>query len=367
MASGVAAYYVGHPRLQNLFAEDRAPKDRVVALQDLIVDMAFSRNPQDEKNNPPGLTIQIPEKGQEFAGACIMKRDDASASPCPGATPAPTTTSSLPPENPATEVGCVETVYKGAISKTVDVTSCACTSGATSTLATPTNGACTYSPWPTPPKPTTTVEVANSTGPWGGHVAQNLYDTVLNYTKPKCPVPQNEGRPTNCDSDGMILENVPVYKDDDDPGFEGKVNIVVKNSLYTSTGMRDALLAAAAAAINATVDQSKCKHAHWDSGETVSTGQPQSAPEETETLCTGSDGVHVQTMQDNRIVAEMLLNMAWEPQSYGKTDVEALEQCEAMGAILEGVFTAATIWAPELAPEDVGLAGEIQGVCEDIS
>ena len=267
------------------------------------------------------------------------------------------TTSSTPPSSSA-EPSSNSTTTSTPSSSSMRTTSDSKTSPTPSSSSTPSSPSA---------QPSTVVQLSNNSISVGTLGGSQLYNAMWNALMPKCPNPQN-GAPTSCQSTAAIVSSVGTIAGG--TLTEGEIIFTIADSSYTSTGQLDAMMGAAVRAFQQSATGKNCKAVTWveQSGEPCKKNRVRmkridmpAAYECTgqETLCTAADLITVELNDPNQPEAAHL-NIEVSFQLEGDSDfLEFL--CEI---IIDGVGALLTTAAPEVAPEDWALLGEILPCCQ---
>ncbi|KAI9850274.1 MAG: hypothetical protein M1838_005957 [Thelocarpon superellum] len=214
------------------------------------------------------------------------------------------------------------------------------------------------------PLPSTKVEVSNNYVHVGELSGSALYSAMWNALTPQCPDPK-PGSNASCASNGAVVKDVSTVV-----GTEmtvGQPTFTIDDSFYKSTQERDAMLGAAVNAFQQSASGNKsCSSVPWlelDGAcphDKRAVSPPSGSCTGHATLCNAANSISVQLNEANEAEAAwMNIDIAWELGSGTPAWLEFA--CEL---IIDAIGALLTSAAPEVAPEDWALLGEVLPCCE---
>lgn len=186
----------------------------------------------------------------------------------------------------------------------------------------------------------------------------------------KCPSPV-PGQITQCNSTGAPVDYVTyVLPGLDNNGSGGTtesstVTFTIEDSSYTTDAQRDAMLGAAASAINGSASGKACWQAEYDD---FKCEQPNDVSaigkgcEKYMTVCDAANLVTVWVVQGGEMVASLNVEISFEID--GLSNAYECDEVISMVSMLMGLEA----WlAPELIPADEEVLGEIESMCGELN
>ncbi|MCJ1302766.1 hypothetical protein MMC08_005571 [Hypocenomyce scalaris] len=225
---------------------------------------------------------------------------------------------------------------------------------------------CTSLPNCTPtsaPTPSTTVAVSNNPVHIGNAASNGFYDAVLKALQPQCPDPSFSGTVTECESSGAQIKNILYLEPGSNSPDDATITLTIEDSSYTTTGQRNAMLGAAANALNSSATGQSCQTVTYKTSGAECPSDPLDVSgggcEASMSVCDAANLITVWLFDQGKLQASMNVEVAFE--------IEGLSNPFDCELILDAVVVALDVIAPEVAAADWAELGEIQAICGEMT
>ena len=216
-------------------------------------------------------------------------------------------------------------------------------------------------------KPTTNVTLSNNKVAAGNQTGQSFHDAILSILKPKChDVVDGNG---TCDSTGADMDNVEYVEKDGGELEQATLTFTIENGNYRTNAQRDAMLSAVAVSFNASAQGKNCGTVTYNTCE-GGASEP-SDPNDVSphgsgcgtplNQCNIPNLISVSMIDGGVEVGIMLVEASFKIDGWSEFD------CQIVADIVDAFFGTAEALAPETAPGDSAVIGEMEATCAELA
>ena len=215
-------------------------------------------------------------------------------------------------------------------------------------------------------KPTTNVTLSNNHVAAGNQTGSSFHDAILNALKPKChDVVNGNG---SCDATGVDITDIEYVEKDEADMEKATMTFTIENGNYRTNEQRDSMLAAVALAFNSSTQGKNCgmvKYNTCEGGESEPSDPNDESPHGDGCMtpinqCNVPNLVSVNMLDGGVEVGIMLVEAAFKINGWSEFD------CQLVADIMDAFFGVAEVAAPDTAPEDLAIIGEMEAMCAEL-
>lgn len=220
-------------------------------------------------------------------------------------------------------------------------------------------------------RPTTNVTLSNNHVAAGNQTGQSFHNAILNALRPKCHEVVN-GNGT-CDSKGTTIHDIAYVKKEEANVEYASMTFTIENGNYRTNEQRDSMLSAVALAFNASAQGKNCGLVKYNTclgGESEPDSPMDVGPHGEGCMyplnqCNVPNLVSVNMFDGGVEVGIMLVETSFKVDGWSEFDCQIV--ADIVADIVDAFLGAAEVVAPETAPADTAIIGEMEATCAELA